>query len=102
MEITEVRAYLTDEGHVVAYASIVLDGAFIVRDLKVIEIGGKTIVAMPSKKMRDGTYRDTAHPLNYETRRKIEAKVLEAYEETRKARNPGCRQEGRQTAKSRR
>jgi stage V sporulation protein G len=89
MEITEVRIYLTGEEHVRAYASIVLDGAFIVRDLKVIEMGGKTVVAMPSKKMKDGTYRDLAHPLNYETRRKIEAKVLEAYEEALKAQEPG-------------
>ena len=89
MEITEVRIYLTGEEHVRAYASIVLDGAFIVRDLKVIEIGGRTIVAMPSKRMKDGTYRDIAHPLNYETRQKIEAKVLEAYEGARKAQQPG-------------
>jgi stage V sporulation protein G len=41
-------------------------------------------VAMPSKKMKNGTHRDTAHPLNYETRRSTEAKVLEAYEEARK------------------
>ncbi len=89
MEITEVRIYLTEEEHVMSYASIVLDGAFIIRDLKVIEMGGKIIVAMPSKKMKNGTYRDTAHPLNYETRRKIEAKVLEAYEEARKIQEAG-------------
>jgi len=88
MEITQVRIYPTGEGPVIAYASIVLDGAFVVRDLKVIEMGGKTIVAMPSKRMKDGTYRDTAHPLNYETRRKIETRVLEACEETRKAQGP--------------
>jgi len=85
MEITEVRMYLTEEEHVMAYASIVLDDAFIVRDLKVIEMGGKLVVVMPSKRMKDGAYRDIAHPLNYETRRKTEAKVLEAYEEARKA-----------------
>ena len=85
MEITKVRIYLTDEEHVMAYASIVLDEAFIIRDLKVIGMAGKLVVAMPSKKMKDGTHRDTAHPLNYETRRKIDAKVLEAYEEARKA-----------------
>lgn len=89
MEITEVRIYLTDEEHVIAYASIVLDEAFIIRDLKVIEMSGKIIIAMPSKKMKDGTYRDTAHPLNYETRRKIEAKVLEACEEARKTQQSG-------------
>ncbi len=47
MEITQVRIYLTEEGHVMAYASIVLDEAFIIRDLKVIRMGGKTVVAMP-------------------------------------------------------
>jgi stage V sporulation protein G len=36
-------------------------------------------VAMPSKKRKDGTYRDTAHPLNNETRQMIESKVLEEY-----------------------
>jgi stage V sporulation protein G len=87
MEITEVRVHLTSEEHVLAYVSIVLDGAFIIRDLKLIEEGGRIIVAMPSKKMRDGTYRDTAHPLNIGTRRMMEAKVIEAYrEEVDKAR----------------
>lgn len=86
MEITEVRVLLTAEEHVLAYVSIVLDGSFVVRDLKVIEEGGKIIVAMPSKKMKNGTYRDTAHPLNQETRRRIEARILDAYrEETGKA-----------------
>ena len=89
MEITEVRIYLTEEEHVLAYASIVLDEAFIIRDLKVIEMGGKIVVAMPSKKMKNGAYRDTAHPLSHETRRRIEAKVREAYEEARKALAPG-------------
>jgi stage V sporulation protein G len=81
MDITEVRIYLAEEEHVMAYASIVIDDSFIVRDLKLIDMGVKVIVAMPSKKMKDGTYRDTAHPLNHETRREIEARVLEAYEE---------------------
>ncbi len=89
MEITEVRMYLAEEEHVLAYASIVLDEVFIVRDLKVIEMGDRLIVAMPSKKMKDGAHKDIAHPLNRETRRKIETKVLEAYEEARKAQELG-------------
>jgi stage V sporulation protein G len=35
---------------------------------------------MPSKKMKDGSYRDTVHPLNSETRQRIESTVLEAYD----------------------
>lgn len=81
MEITEVRVRLTAEEHVMAYVSIVLDGSFAVRDIKLIDEGDRVIVAMPSRKMRDGTYRDTAHPLNHETRRMIEAKVIEAYKQ---------------------
>ena len=53
---------------------------FIVRDLKVIHGDSKLFVAMPSRKMKDGSYRDTVHPLNNTTRQKIEVSVLDAYE----------------------
>ncbi|OGP65256.1 MAG: septation protein SpoVG [Deltaproteobacteria bacterium RBG_16_42_7] len=80
MEITDVKIFPVGEKRVKAYASIVLDDCFIVRDLKVIHGDIKLFVAMPSKKMRDGSYRDTVHPLNNVTRQKIESSVLEAYE----------------------
>jgi stage V sporulation protein G len=50
-----------------------------VRDLKVINGNNGLFVAMPSKKRKDGTYRDTAHPLNSQTREMIESIVLEEY-----------------------
>ncbi len=53
---------------------------FIVRDLKVIHGESKLFVAMPSKRMKDGSYRETVHPLNNTTRQKIEVTVLNAYE----------------------
>ena len=80
MEITDVKIFAVSEKRVKAYASIVFDDCFIVRDLKVIHGDSKLFVAMPSKKMKDGSYRDTVHPLNNTTRQKIEASVLEAYE----------------------
>jgi stage V sporulation protein G len=80
MEITDVKVFPVDEKRVKAYASIVFDACFIVRDLKVIDGDSKLFVAMPSKKMKDGTYRDTVHPLNNETRQKIEETILGAYE----------------------
>jgi len=80
MEITGVKIYPVGEKKVKAYASIVFDEAFIVRDLKIIDGEGKLFVAMPSKKMKDGSYRDTAHPLNSEMREMIESKVLEAFQ----------------------
>jgi len=79
MEITGVKIYPVNEKKVRAYASIVFDQCFIVRDLKVIDGDSKLFVAMPSKKMKDGSYRDTAHPLNSTMRETIESRVLEAF-----------------------
>ncbi len=80
MEITEVKVFpVNNEERLKAYVTITFDDCFVVRDLKIINGNNGLFVAMPSKKMKDGTYRDTAHPLNNETREKIEAKVLEAY-----------------------
>ena len=81
MEITDVRIFPVDEKRVKAYASIVFDDCFIVRDLKVIQGESKFFIAMPSKKMKDGSFRDTVHPLNNVTRQMIEESVLGAYEQ---------------------
>ncbi|HOX44969.1 MAG TPA: septation regulator SpoVG [Myxococcota bacterium] len=79
MEITEVRVFPVNEDKLKAYATITFDACFVVRDLKVIQGNSGLFVAMPSKKRKDGTFKDTAHPLNTETRELIEAKVLAEY-----------------------
>ena len=80
MEITEVRVFPVNEERLKAYATITFDDCFIIRDLKIINGNNGLFVAMPSKKRKDGTFRDTAHPLNNETRRMIEVVVLGEYE----------------------
>jgi stage V sporulation protein G len=80
MEVTEVRVFPVDEEKLKAYVTITIDNCFVVRDLKVINGNNGLFVAMPSKKRKDGTFRDTAHPLNNETREMIESKVLAEYE----------------------
>lgn len=80
MEITEVRVFPVNEERLKAYATITFDDCFIIRDLKIINGNNGLFVAMPSKKRKDGTFRDTAHPLNNETRRMIEDVVLGEYE----------------------
>jgi stage V sporulation protein G len=81
MQLTEVKVYpVTDDEKLKGYATIVFDGCFVVRDLKIINGNSGLFVAMPSKKKKDGTYRDTAHPLNNETRQMIEEAVLGEYE----------------------
>jgi stage V sporulation protein G len=83
MDVTEVRVFPVEEERLKAYATITLDHCFLVRDLKIINGNKGLFVAMPSKKRKDGTYQDTAHPLNRDTRRMIEDAVLGEYERVR-------------------
>jgi stage V sporulation protein G len=80
MNITDIQIFLANEERLKAYATITIENAFIVRDLKVINGNSGLFVAMPAKKRKDGTFKDIAHPLNQETRDSIEAQVLAAYE----------------------
>ena len=80
MKITEVKVYPSKEGgRLKAYATIVFDNNFIVRDLKVIEGDKGLFVSMPSRRRKDGTFRDIVHPLNAETRKMIEDTVVAEY-----------------------
>ncbi len=79
MEITDVKVFPVNEDRLKAYVTIVIENCFVVRDLKVIEGNSGLFVAMPSKKRKDGEFKDIAHPLNQETRETIEKKVFEAY-----------------------
>jgi stage V sporulation protein G len=80
MDVTEVRIFPVQEERLRAYVTITFDHCFVVRDLKVINGNNGLFVAMPSKKRKDGTYRDTAHPLDNKTREMIESKVLSEYD----------------------
>lgn len=79
MEITEIKVFPVNEEKLKAYITIVLNGCFVVRDLKIISGSAGLFVAMPSKKRKDGTFKDVAHPLNQSTRTMMEKKILEAY-----------------------
>lgn len=81
MEITEVKVFPVNEDRLKAYVSITIDNSFVVRDLKIINGTGGLFVAMPSKKRKDGQFKDIAHPLNQETRQMIEDAVFKAYED---------------------
>ncbi|MDO4621782.1 MAG: septation regulator SpoVG [Eubacteriales bacterium] len=82
MNITDVRVRkVTKEGKMKAVVSITLDNEFAVHDIKVIEGEKGLFIAMPSRKATDGEYRDIAHPINSETRDRIQNLILEKYEE---------------------
>lgn len=77
MQITDVRVRkVTKEGKMRAVVSITIDDVFVVHDIKVIEGEKGLFIAMPSRKASDGEYRDIAHPINSETRDKIQSLIL--------------------------
>ena len=81
MKITEVSIFPINEDRLKAYVSITIEDSFVVRDLKIIRGNNGLFVAMPSKRRKDGQFKDVAHPLNQQTRDQIERMVFEAYEQ---------------------
>lgn len=81
MNITDIRVKrISTPGKMRAVASITFDDMFVVHDIKIIEGQSGLFIAMPSKKMPNGEYKDVAHPLNSQAREKIQAEILAAYE----------------------
>ena len=82
MQITDVRIRKVEkEGKMKAVVSITIDEEFVVHDIKIIEGEKGLFIAMPSRKAADGEYRDIAHPINSETRDRIQKLILEKYQE---------------------
>ena len=81
MTITDVRIRkIAAEGKMKAIVSITFDNEFVVHDIKVIEGQNGLFIAMPSRKTPDGEFKDIAHPINTDTREKIQTSILKAYE----------------------
>jgi len=79
MEITDVKVIPVDDEKLKAFVSIVFDQSFVVTDIKIINGPKGLFVSMPSKKRKDGTFKDIAHPLNNQMRQYLEEKVLAVY-----------------------
>ena len=94
VEITEVRISLRNEDKLKAFASVTFDNSFVVRGLKVINGSQGFFVSMPSRRHKDGTYRDIAHPINNEMRKLIEDRVLDSFESELNAAGMGLGDQG--------
>ena len=79
MEITDVKVIPVDDEKLKAFVSIVFDQCFVVTDIKIISGPKGLFVSMPSKKRKDGSFKDIAHPLNNQTRQYLEERVLSVY-----------------------
>lgn len=82
MEITSVKVHKTErEGsRMKGYATVTLDDCFVVRNIRIIQGEDKLFIAMPSRKVADDKYEDIAHPINAETRKVFEDKIIAEYE----------------------
>jgi stage V sporulation protein G len=83
MNITQVKVFPVAEEKLKAYVSIVLDDCFLVSDLKVIQGPNGLFISMPSKRKKNGEFKDIAHPLNRETRERMEKRILEEYDKVK-------------------
>ena len=79
MKITEIRIHLMNEDRLKAFASVIFDNEFVVRNMKVVEGTNGIFLCMPSRKMPDGSHKDMVHPINHSFREYLESHVLEAY-----------------------
>lgn len=83
MKITDVRVRKIDtEGKLKAYVTVTFDDSFVVHNVKVIEGKNGAFIAMPSRKTRNGEYKDVAHPIHSDFRIDLQNRILKAYEET--------------------
>lgn len=80
MHITDVRIKpVSGDPKLKAYVTIEIDKCFVVRDLKVIKGPGGYFIAMPAKKLRDGSFRDLCHPVNKGARQMLESAVMDEF-----------------------
>jgi stage V sporulation protein G len=81
MNITQVRVFPVEDDKLKAFVSVIFDDCFVVSDIKIIEGQQGLFISMPSKKRKNGSFRDIAHPLNNETRRRFEEEIIASYRE---------------------
>jgi stage V sporulation protein G len=79
MEISDVKVFPVQEEKLKAFVSVIFDRCFMVNDIKIIQGKDGLFISMPSRRKRNGEFKDIAHPLNNETRRWLEDRVLGEY-----------------------
>lgn len=89
MEISSIKIRrIEGDRHLKAIVSVVFDAAFAVHDMKIIEGQDRLFLAMPSKKLADGSFRDIAHPIHIEMREELERRILDEYARDAADENP--------------
>jgi stage V sporulation protein G len=80
MDITDIRIRKVNaDGKLKAYVTVTFDESFVVHNVKVIEGENGIFIAMPSRRTKNGEYKDVAHPINTEFRGVLQDRILEEY-----------------------
>lgn len=84
MQITDIRVRkVLDDGKMKGVVSVTFDNEFVIHDIKVIEGKNGYFVAMPSKRLSEGGFKDIAHPINMQSREMLQDAILRAYDEAK-------------------
>ncbi|MZQ74975.1 MAG: septation regulator SpoVG [Peptoclostridium sp.] len=84
MQITDIRVRkVLDDGKMKGVVSVTFDNEFVIHDIKVIEGKNGYFVAMPSKRLSEGGFKDIAHPINMQSRERLQDAILRAYDEAK-------------------
>ena len=81
MEITDIRIRKVEtEGKLKAYVTVTFDDCFVVHNVKIIEGDNGAFIAMPSRKTKNGEYKDVAHPINTDFRNMLQDRIIDSYD----------------------
>lgn len=81
MEITDIKIRkVENSGKMKGIVSVTFDNVFVVHDMKIIEGQNGLFIAMPSRKIPTGEFKDIAHPICPEMRELIQEQIITAYE----------------------
>ena len=80
MEVTDIKIRLVSQKEQLrAFATVVFDSVLVVHNIKIVSTGDKLIIAMPSRQVHNGEYKDIVHPITSSFRNLLSQKVIEAY-----------------------
>jgi stage V sporulation protein G len=80
VDISEVRVRkVSQAGKLKAYVTVTFDNQFVVHNIKIIEGREGDFIAMPSRQLANGEFKDVAHPISSDFRDHLQQVVMNAY-----------------------
>nr|WP_233067539.1 septation regulator SpoVG [Sphaerochaeta sp. S2] len=81
VDISEVRVRkVSQAGKLKAYVTVTFDNQFVVHNIKIIEGREGDFIAMPSRQLANGEFKDVAHPISSDFRDHLQQVVMKAYD----------------------